>query len=256
MKVLVVDDDPVTLGTINGFLTPEGFEVVAAATVKQAIQALDAQRPIRLIIADIMMPSKDGFELLNFLHSNLRYRKVPVLICSALGAPDIIVKSIQLGARDFLKKPIIKENLLAHVKKLVAENANTVLIVDDQKTIADLLKRVVEREGYASIVVDSGEEALEALAANPVVAVISEIVLPGMSGFDLLVSIKDQRPTLPVLMITGSSEQFNREDAIGAGADGYITKPFKNVEIVRKLTHLIMNRTGKIDISRITAEKG
>lgn len=242
MKILIVDDDPVTLGLINGFLTPEGYEVVVATSVKQAIQALDAHRPIRVIITDIMMPGKDGFEFLNFLHSNLRYRKIPVLMCSSLGAPEVIVKSIESGARDFIRKPIVKETLLARVGKLIAESANTVLIVDDQKTIAELLKRVVEREGYATMITDTGEKALEILAAQPMMSVISEIVLPGISGFDLLVTIKDQYPDLPVLLITGNSEQFSREDAIGAGADGYITKPFKNVDIVRKLAHFTMQR--------------
>lgn len=167
MKILIVDDDPVTLGLINGFLTPEGYEVVVATSVKQAIQALDAHRPIRVIITDIMMPGKDGFEFLNFLHSNLRYRKIPVLMCSSLGAPEVIVKSIESGARDFIRKPIVKDVLLARVGKLIAESANTVLIVDDQKTIAELLKRVVEREGYATMITDSGEKRSKSWLPSP-----------------------------------------------------------------------------------------
>ncbi|HWR81995.1 MAG TPA: response regulator, partial [Candidatus Deferrimicrobium sp.] len=110
---------------------------------------------------------------------------------------------------------------------------------DDEPIMRSLLARVVEREGLRALTAASGTEALQLLEANQVRLVISDIVMPDMSGLELLATIKARRPALPVLIITGHASEFRKENVLAAGADGYITKPFKNVEIAQRLASFL-----------------
>ena len=81
-----------------------------------------------------------------------------------------------------------------------------------------------------------GQQALDLLETHKYIkAVISDIVMPNVDGFELLARIKSNYPGIPVLLITGHGGRYERKDVISAGADGYITKPFKNIEIVNTL---------------------
>ena len=79
------------------------------------------------------------------------------------------------------------------------------------------------------------------IASRQIFAIISDICMPGISGLDLLVKVKEIYPQMPVLLVTGQTGKYSREQAIAAGADGFMAKPFKNVEIATKLRVLIQS---------------
>jgi len=119
-----------------------------------------------------------------------------------------------------------------------------VLIVDDEPFIRQLLRRTVEREGFAVMEAEDGEAAIQLFQDHAFDFVISDIKMPKMDGMELLKAIKADFPNTQVLLITAYSGEYSPQDIIEAGADYFISKPFKNLEIRQTLAAL-RTRTGK-----------
>jgi len=117
-------------------------------------------------------------------------------------------------------------------------NGLSVLVVDDEVFIRQILSRIVSREGYSVAEANDGVEALEKMADRHFDFVISDIQMPRMGGMELLAKIKGQYTDTRVLLITGYGGADTADEVSAAGADCFITKPFKNVEISRTLTAL------------------
>ncbi len=106
-----------------------------------------------------------------------------------------------------------------------------VLVVDDESILRSLLEKILKKEGYNVLLSGSGEEALSILADQHVDVLISDINMPEMDGFALLKTVKQKHPHIEVIMMTAYADAYSVKDALLLGADDYITKPFKSVEI-------------------------
>ncbi len=106
-----------------------------------------------------------------------------------------------------------------------------ILVVDDERSMREMLSILLEREGYETVEAKNGQEALQLFESSVFDMVISDIQMPGISGIELLASIKKLAPEVPVLMITAFATAEQAVDAIKLGAFHYFTKPFNNDEI-------------------------
>ena len=109
--VLAVDDVPINLVLVEKMLSKFNFQLRKATDGRQALEAVAAKRP-DLILLDLMMPGIDGFEVLRILRSNPATAGIRIVILSALNSNEDIIRGYQLGANDFITKPIILEKLL------------------------------------------------------------------------------------------------------------------------------------------------
>lgn len=109
-----------------------------------------------------------------------------------------------------------------------------ILIVDDDKSICDLLKKHLEKEGYNIIVSDNGDEALVKIQALKPDMVLLDVMLPGTDGWQVCREIR-QNNTMPIIFITAKSEIFDKLLGFELGADDYITKPFDVREVVARV---------------------
>jgi len=126
---------------------------------------------------------------------------------------------------------------------LKARNQAThVLIVDDEKSICDILGQFLKKTGYVTSVARSGEEALEVLRGGAMDLVLSDIKMPGMSGVDLLKHMKEHGQNIPVLLTTGFPTLDTAVEALKLGAYDYLTKPFHLEEIGEKIRRALTNR--------------
>jgi DNA-binding response OmpR family regulator len=114
----------------------------------------------------------------------------------------------------------------------VEDRRTKVLIVDDEPYIGDLLRRYLIPEGYDCRVTFNGEEALKVLESASFHLVLADIMMPGMSGIDLLQIIKSLYPDVAVLMVTAIDDKDTGVLAVELGAYGYVIKPFERNEIV------------------------
>ena len=122
MKILVIDDDQITLDSISFFLKKEGFEVFKALDSYLALEILEKFK-MDLIICDIMLPNLSGLGLLSLL-KNFYLEKTPVLLISSLDQKEVLLSSMNLGAQDYLVKPINFEELISKIKKIISIPAN------------------------------------------------------------------------------------------------------------------------------------
>ncbi len=112
--------------------------------------------------------------------------------------------------------------------------SNQVLIVDDNPHMSSLLSEILEFFDYRCVGAHDGEEALKILKEECFDMVITDLRMPRMGGMDLLHTIKDEFPKLPVVVITGFGTDSSKSDAFAAKADGFLAKPFK-VEQIKDL---------------------
>lgn len=116
MKILLADDDPMTLDALHACVTPEGFATLLASDGQEALSLWEQHRP-DLLCLDIMMPRVDGYEVCRRVRS--RDSRVPVLFLSAKSEEIDVVVGLQLGADDFIRKPFGKHEFLARVRNAI-----------------------------------------------------------------------------------------------------------------------------------------
>lgn len=119
--ILIVDDEIGALTLIGIMLERGGFEVLKARDAKIALNLLDDATP-DLIILDVMMPGMNGIDLCQVIRQREETRTTPVLILSARGDAESIIRGIEAGANDYLPKPILHHDLVSKVRSMLGEN--------------------------------------------------------------------------------------------------------------------------------------
>ncbi len=114
----------------------------------------------------------------------------------------------------------------------------TVLVAEDDSLIRTIFAEIAKGEGFDVVEADDGRRAYDVVTSRKIDMIISDMKMPEMSGFDLLVAVKKTHPEIPVTVITGFNSEYREEDALAAGADAYITKPFRVADIAAALTQM------------------
>jgi DNA-binding response OmpR family regulator len=117
----------------------------------------------------------------------------------------------------------------------------TVLVVDDEPIVREVVVRYLRREGYRTLEASSGERARELLESDKASLVVLDLMLPGMDGLQLCRWIRE-RFDLPVIMLTARSEEADRIVGLELGADDYVTKPFSPRELAARV-RTVLRRT-------------
>jgi len=155
-KILVVDDENRNLRLMEAMLVPLGYEVVLA---RDGIEALDRVRkvPPDVILLDVMMPKMDGFEVARQLKGDAKAKIIPIVMVTALKEVEDRVKALEVGADDFLTKPVDKTELQARVHSLLKVKAYNDHMLNHQKELeAEVAKRTAQlRQAFEKIKVSS-----------------------------------------------------------------------------------------------------
>ena len=120
-----------------------------------------------------------------------------------------------------------------------------VLVVEDELTIADLVRAYLERDGYAVVWARSGEEALAEIGRHPVRLVVLDIGLPGIDGFEVCRRLR-ARTAVPIVILSARDDEVDRVAGLEAGADDYVVKPFSPRELVARVK-AVLRRAGAGD---------
>lgn len=121
MKILVAEDEPMLLKTIELKLKKEGYEVITTHDGREAIAKIEEQSP-DLVISDIMMPYASGLEITALLKQKLE-KSIPIIILSAMEQEKVVMEAFELGADDYITKPFSLNELSIRVKRLMARSA-------------------------------------------------------------------------------------------------------------------------------------
>jgi two-component system response regulator HydG len=121
--------------------------------------------------------------------------------------------------------------------------APTVLVVDDERGIVESLQRVFEREGLRALTADGGGAALDILRREPVSVLLTDLLMPGMSGLDLLKASRSVSPETETILMTAYGTVENAVEAMKQGAYDFVTKPIKRAHVVRAVLKALEKRT-------------
>jgi two-component system response regulator VicR len=113
--------------------------------------------------------------------------------------------------------------------------AGTILIVDDEKSIVDILKFNLGREGYGTAEAYDGEEALRKYEEARPDLILLDVMLPRTDGFEVCRRIRERDKLTPIIMLTAREEESDKVFGLDIGADDYVTKPFKNLELMARV---------------------
>ncbi|MEK7394054.1 MAG: response regulator [Fibrobacterota bacterium] len=123
MCILVVEDNPISLRTVEMILQSHGLETVSAKSGKLAVEKLQSRDDIQLVLSDLMMPEMDGYQLLEVMGKHESWKTIPVIVMTSLSDADTVKRVVALGSKNYVVKPIREETLLPKVKQFMLESA-------------------------------------------------------------------------------------------------------------------------------------
>ncbi len=203
--ILVVDDNQEALDILTTYLTGAGYRVTQATGGARGLELARELVP-DIITTDLMMPGMNGWELIEQLKSDPATAAIPVVTVSIV---DSRPAGLWPAVDAHLSKPIHREALLEAIARLLAGRPGDrpILIVDDDPYARQLVADVLTAAGHSSVAVDSGQAAIDWLAHNRASAVVLDLIMPGINGFEVLEHIRQQEylTDLPVLVVTAKA---------------------------------------------------
>jgi len=119
------------------------------------------------------------------------------------------------------------------------------LVIEDERKIATLVRRVLVEAGFAVDVLHQGDEALEAARATPYEILVLDIMLPGLDGLSVLRRLRAESNAVPVLLLSARGETYEKVEGLNLGADDYLAKPFASEELLARVRALLRRRSGE-----------
>ena len=210
-RILIVDEELEARELLVSWLEPEGYELAMATSSREVIARAAELRPDAITLS-VLGPGRVGWDTLYELKRSPATALIPVIVVSVVDEPKI---GLALGAAEYLVKPVHKEVLLKAIGRHIGPGSNglaKVLVVDDEAGTRELLKEMLKSDGYVAALAGNGKEALEVLARVPVAAVLLDLMMPEMNGFELLFRMKENSAWrgIPVFVLT-AKDLTNRE---------------------------------------------
>ncbi|KKC38870.1 response regulator PleD [Devosia epidermidihirudinis] len=261
-RVLIVDDIPTNVRLLEARLSAEYYEVVTASSGPQALEICQTS-DVDIVLLDVMMPGMDGFEVCRRLKADPKTHHLPVLMVTALDQASDRVKGLEVGADDFLTKPVDDMQLMARVKSLVRlksltdelraramtgqqiaiedalramDNISTVggsiLIIDTDERHAERIKGYLSPEHKVDILTQPADAVFQVTGAHYELA----LVTMALTDFDPLrvcsqIRTLEHTRTLPIILMADESDKPRVVRALDLGVNDFIMRPVERNEL-------------------------
>lgn len=185
--ILIADDEPDILEILNFNLESEGYEVIKATNGNEAVTLAKKNKP-DLIILDVMMPGKTGFEVCKILRSNNEFEKTIIIFLTALNDESTEIKGLETGGDDYITKPISPKVLISRVNALfrrIIKETGSILQIGD--LTIDREKYLVSLKNEEIILARKEFELLELLASKPAKVFLRNEILDKVWGTEVIV---------------------------------------------------------------------
>ena len=208
--ILAIDDDPQIINLYERYLNDHGYHVYALTNPTKAVETASRIQPYAITL-DIMMPERDGWQVLEALKSNPNTQNIPVIFCSILEEQD---KGFSLGATDYLMKPILEDDLIGAIERLNADGSiQEILVCDDDLDDLRLVQRIFQdHKKYHLRLAKGVDQAIVEIQAKRPHAVVMDLLMPNMDGFNLLERLKTDPDLKDIPIIVLSSRDLDEEE--------------------------------------------
>jgi signal transduction histidine kinase/DNA-binding response OmpR family regulator len=237
--ILVIDDDRTVRDLMVRMLNKEGFRVVTAWGAKEGLRLAREIRP-SVITLDVIMPELDGWWTLSQLKADPDLADVPVILITMV---DDRQKAFTLGAADYMVKPIDRERLGRLLNRFICENPPCrVLVVDDDASVRELLRRTFTKAGWEVFEAENGREGIERLADVTPELILLDLMMPEVDGFEFLEAIhaNDAMKRVPIIVLTSKTLTAEDRLRLNGSVEKVLQKGTLNLhELERELRTLV-----------------
>jgi CheY-like chemotaxis protein len=264
LNVLVVDDNVTSREILQEMLESFGFEVTQAASGPEGLAELEKDspnQPYELVIMDWKMPGMDGLEASRLIKHDSQLSKIPAIIMvTNYGREEIMHQAEKAGLDGFLIKPVSPSVLFNAIMQALGEEmagrspviggvadaeararitleGARILLVEDNDINLQVASEILTAVGVLVTPASNGQEAVQAVAANDFDAVLMDVQMPVMDGYEATRRIR-QNPrfrALPIIAMTAHAMAGDREKSLAAGMDDHVTKPIDPEALFRTL---------------------
>jgi len=265
-RVLIVDDIPTNVRLLEARLTAEYFEVRTASSGREAL-AICGEGQTDIVLLDVMMPQMDGFEVCTRLKNDAATAHIPVLMITALDQPSDRVKGLQVGADDFLTKPVDDVQLMARVKSLVRLKAITdelraraqtgqeiaiedamramdasnstagrILLVDNDPRSAERLRNYLATAHQVEVLSEPQAAPLQVTTGGYELAIVS-MALGEFDPLRVCSQIRTLEATrnLPILLVADEVDRTKVVRGLDMGVSDFIMRPVERNELAARV---------------------
>jgi two-component system cell cycle response regulator len=254
-RILLIEDNRINLELMLYMLQAWGHEVLTAATAEEGLQIARRAQP-QLIISDVQLPGMDGYELARILKADPALRDIPLMALTAFAMVGDRDRARAAGFDGYFSKPIEPASFMAALdaflpnkgsapvadvstpgpagalpRELSALRPRTrLLLVDDGQSNLDFKRTLLEPAGYSVETCADAATALALLRAQPFDLVLSDVVMRGGSGFDLLAQVRADpalRDTPMILLTSSCTDERSRNVGLELGANRYLIRPIE-----------------------------
>lgn len=239
-RILTVDDSRTVHILVKKAFQNCGVEILKASNGVEGLSVASKEVP-DLILLDITMPVMDGVEMLTRLKGDPQLKQIPVVMLTAEGGRDAVIKIAKMGIRDYMVKPFAEDKLLEKVGRIVDLNREAkektildplnLLVVEDKPVIVEAIKEGLSHLPWQFVVAGDTPEGFERFQDRDYDLVLISLSLGGDSGFELFKKIQQAKRKTPVIGMVVKTDTDRQHKALQAGFDGMITKPLDVIEL-------------------------
>ncbi len=210
--VLIIEDNPQACQLIQMYLQEAGYRTDVARDGAEGIEKAKRLKP-HIITLDMIMPIKDGWQVLKEMKRHPICKDIPIIIISITDEKKL---GFSMGAIDYFVKPVNRDELIKSIQRVPLRSLRNrehpkVLIIDDDKTAAELIQVILESEGYQVLKSMNGKEGVRLAAAENPDLIILDLIMPDISGFNVAYQLKQQQSTRNVPIIILTSMEIDEE---------------------------------------------
>ena len=224
--ILVVEDNPEAAEILSRHLEAGGFRMTIARTGNEALAMARELKPVAITL-DILLPEIDGWEVLKRLKADELTWNIPVVVISVVDNPAL---SLALGAKDYFVKPVDRGALLSRLSQYafgagIRPGETSVLVVDDEPANLELLKALLEPEGFKVLTASGGKDGIDVARAQLPQLILLDLMMPGITGFDVVEALRTDATTksIPIMVLT--AKELTNEDK--AALNGHVAAIFQ-----------------------------
>ena len=239
-KILVIDDDRMNCDLLRAVLTRHGYEVHTATSGREGLDLFRQHAP-RVTVLDLRMPEMDGLTVLKEIRAIDPHAPVIILgggategqenQARALRVTDFVRKGLSLdvlleGVNRVVQQPVMKQKETgSHKPDSIDDTGETVLVVDDEQLVHDLLVQFLNLRGYRTLSAKDGPQALSMVEEMSPDLILLDLMLPGMNGVEVLRRLRDKHFSGAIIIVTGTYDKELLEDAWSLQPQEVISKP-------------------------------
>ena len=249
ITILIIDDDQMNCDLLQNVFTRHGYQVISTTSGREGLNLFRTQAP-RVTLLDLRMPEMDGLTVLKEIRAIDPH--APVIILGG-GATEVQENQARaLRVTDFIRKGLSLDILVEAVNRVsqlpaqpnatpippssghaIQQMDESVLVVDDDPLVRDLLVQFLSLRGYRALGVKDGHDALRMVEDVPPDLILLDMIMPGMSGIEVIQALREKEYPGGIIIMTGSHNEELLEDAWALGPQEVLVKP---IDLERLLT--------------------